>query len=562
MTTNFFRDFDNVKATGGYDLNDKFSLSVNYVGLFYSDDKNIRLRVTGSNNVFGELAYKDNFKNAFLRSSIQAGYRFDKQADEFNKGIDAYGELELTNLELNSYLFEGELKAGYEDLNPRRNNIIYTRAYVDKSFSNDKAKNEFEGSFSRTRKDFYFPADLSTTSQFGVNNNIEKRTEYIASAYDRFDYSISEKLLFYMTVLPYYKSVTKENLYIPVYTTISPSLYDTKVQQLSLSGDAALRLEFDKLSCQLKLSYNERDEQFLVINKDRIPQNFIKDKEELEASKDNHSSLFKMNASLYYDITVKNRIEFTGSASLYRYDTPAESNYDDRDELDFIVYIAHRYNNLTNLQITTSADLNLYHTVYIFPQKSANNNWNRVLRLTSRSIFEPSERFRTVNTISVTANYTVYDFEDLVSTVKSYSFRQFNVKDSTRIMIWGDLGIDLCGEIKLYDRGELNWKAFSMKPLNYFEDRYINVSLIFINENNFLFSGGYKYFEQRKFNYLNGEKIFDTFVRTQGPFTRLRFYLKDSSFLELVSSYDYYRYSNSSQNSSNGNIYINALFNF
>jgi hypothetical protein len=257
-----------------------------------------------------------------------------------------------------------------------------------------------------------------------------------------------------------------------------------------------------------------------------------------------------------------NRLEFSGIASILKYDTPSGSNTDDRDELNFIIYLGHIYNNLKNFQLTSSVDLSLYHTVYIFGEKSSNNNWNRVIRFTSRSDFNPSEKFRTINIFNVLANYTVYDFEDLISSVKSYSFRQFNIKDSTIYNFSDYAGIDIYAELKLYERGELNWKAFSLRPVNYFEDKIINAELNYFFNKFITLSAGYRYFEQRRFLYVDGERVFSNAVKTYGPMAKFRIYLKDNSFAEIIGSYDYYKYGTLLPSSANGNTYINVRWNF
>jgi hypothetical protein len=195
-------------------------------------------------------------------------------------------------------------------------------------------------------------------------------------------------------------------------------------------------------------------------------------------------------------------------------------------------------------------------------EKSANNNWNRVLRLMSKNIFTPMKNFRTINTFSVLANYTVYDFEDLVSDVKSYSFRQFNIKDSTTWKFSGDFGFDVYAELKLYERGELNWREFSEKPVNYFDDRIIDAQLDYFFNKFMTLSGGYRFFEQRMFNYINGDKIFSTSVKTFGPVLRLRADIQKYSYIDLIASYDTYNYGNTLPSTSNGSLYLTVQWNF
>jgi hypothetical protein len=562
LNENFFRDFENVKAGAGYSFNNDFKTSVNYTGMLFSDDKNIQLKGTSSSLFALSGYYTKSYYNLSFNSKLDAGYKLEKQIGELNRGISLAGEFNLNNLFISDFFIDGELKFGYEDLDPRKKNLIISRLYFDKSFNDNLARNEFEGFFSRIRKDFYFPADAATISQFGAPNNLEKRTESIIKGFDRFDYSITPNVLFYINLNPYYRDIIKENLYIPKVSTSSPGIYDTRIQELSVSGDAALQFEYDKVNFQLKTSYYERDEKHFLINPDRIASVFVKEKENLEASKNNHSSRFKLDGNFYYNPTLANRFELSASSSLLRYDTPSETNFDDRDELNLVVYLAHRYDNLKNFQIITSVDMNLYHTVYIFSEKSANNNWNRVLRFTSRNVFTPFKALRTSNTFSVLANYTVYDYEDLVSTVKSYSFRQFNYKDSTILRFTRFWGMDIYGELKLYERGELNWNAFSERPLNYFEDKIINSQLNYFFNKFIIVSAGYRFFEQRRYNYVEGERIFNTYIRTYGPLVKLNVDFKNNSRIEFVGSYDYYDYYGKQPSSSTGNLYINVYWNF
>ncbi len=562
LSTNFYRDFENVKAGVGYKLNNDLTAFVNYTGMLFSDDKNIQLKGASSSLFSLSGIYEKAFSSYAFNSNVSAGYKLEKQIGELNRGMSLAGEFNLDNLFISDFFVDGQLKLGYENLDPRKKNLVVSRLYFDKSFNENLARNEFEGFFSRIRKDFYFPADAGTKSQFGAENNIEKRTESIFRAFDRFDYIISDNAQFFINVNPYYRSIIKENLYIPKITTASPSIYDTRIEELSIAGDVSLLLDFEKFNFQLKASYSERDEKYFLMNPGRIASIFVKEKELLESSKNNHSSRFKLDGNIYYSPVFSNRFELSASSSILKYDTPSDANSDDRDELNFIVYLGHRYNNLDNFILTTSVDLNLYHTVYVFSQKSANNNWNRVLRFTTRNFFSPFEGLKTVNTFSVLANYTVYDFEDIVSSVRSYSFRQLNLKDSTILRFTDALGMDIYGEIKLYERGELNWNAFSQRPLNYFEDKIINSQLNYFFNKFVIVSGGFKFFEQRRFNYSEGERIFDTYIRTYGPMARLRVHWKGSSRVEVIASYDYYDYNNKQPSTSNGSIYINVFWNF
>lgn len=562
LNEKLYRDFDNIKTGVGYNLTEELNISGSYLGQFFSDDRTFQFKGSSSNMAYVSSLYDAVWGGSQVYGVVNAGYKVESQFEELDKGPSLAADFSIYNLSLSDFLIDGQLKLGYESLDPRKKNMVYSRLYIARPFENNLARNEFDGIFSRIRKDFYFPADQNSREQFGINSNIEKRIESIFRAFNRFDYTISDNIALVFNLSPNYRRVTKENEYIPDVPTLQPSIYDTDIQELSVSGDVALNFQFKKVDFQLKAYYRERDEKHFLINPQRIGSNFVRIIEESEATKNNHSSIFKLNSNVYYNINLMNRFEFSGYASVLKYDTQSKLNFDDRDELGFLVYVAHRFNNLRNLILVTSVDLNLYHTVYIFSQKSSNNNWNRVLRFTSRSFFEPSENFRNIGTFSVLANYTVYDFQDVVSSVKSYSFRQVNLKDSLIIKFSKHFGTDIFSELKFYERGELNWSEFTQRPVNYFEDKIINSEFNYFYNRFVTISAGYRYFEQRRYNYIAGERVFDNFVRTTGPFASLKVLWKSNSTVEVLGSYDYYKYGDGTPSTENGNIQIIANWNF
>lgn len=562
LNENLYRDFDNIKTGVGYNVNDNLNISGNFLGQFFSDDRTFQLKGSSSNMAYISSLYEALWGGSQVYSVLNAGYKVESQFEELDKGPSFSGDFNIYNLNLSDFLIDGKLKLGYESLDPRKKNMAYTHLYIARPFENNLARNEFDGIFSRIRKDFYFPADQNSKQQFGINSNIEKRVETIFRVYNRFDYTISKNIALVFNLSPNYRRVTKENEYIPVTPTLQPSIYDTDIQELSLSGDIALNFQLKKVDFQVKAYYSERDEKHFLINSSRVTSNFVRIIEENEATKNNHSSIFKLNTNVYYNVNLMNRFEFSGYASVLKYDTQSRINYDDRDELGFLVYFAHRFNNLSNLVLVTSVDLNLYHTVYIFSQRSSNNNWNRVLRFTSKSFFEPGENFRNVGTFSVLANYTVYDFQDVVSSVRSFSFRQVSLKDSMIVKFSKHFGTDIYGEIKFYERGELNWSEFTQRPVNYFEDKIINSELNYFFNKFVTISAGYRFFEQRRYNYIAGERVFENFVRTTGPFAALKVLWKRNSTIEILTSYDYYKYGDENPSTENSNIQINANWNF
>ncbi|MCX7877637.1 MAG: hypothetical protein N2510_03230 [Ignavibacteria bacterium] len=561
LSKNLYRDFDNLKVSSGYYINPDTRMSLNYKGQFFSDDRSLNLKESSSNTFYVATEYDGIYRGSQINSFLYAGYKSEYQLDEYNRGFSTYGEFNVYNYDVFDFIADAQLKAGYDYLQQRVKSMFLSRLYFERSFENNLARNEFDGVFVRTRKDFYFPADFNTINQFGIKNNIETRKENSVKIFNRFDYSLNSNISFIITLQPYFRKVTKENLYVPSLTIQQPSLYDTEIQEISLNGEVTLNANINKFNLQLKAFYRERDEKNFLINPQKINNSFINIIQDNESNKNNQLSFFQLNSLIYYNLNFMNRIELSGSASILKYDTPSSRNYEDRDELGYNFYVGHRFTNLRNLTVVTAADLSLYHTVYIFSQRSSNNNWNRVIRFTSKSYFTPSSHFRNVAQFSVLANYTVYDFEDIVSSVKSYVFRQLNLKDSVIILLPYNLGADLLAEIKFYERGELNWNSFSQRPVGYFEDKIFNPKLNYFFNKFITLSAGYKYYEQKKYKYTQGIKILDSYLRNYGPFAILKVNWKNNSKIEINASYDYY-YLSDKITDRNFNIQIISIWNF
>ena len=144
---------------------------------------------------------------------------------------------------------------------------------------------------------------------------------------------------------------------------------------------------------------------------------------------------------------------------------------EDRDELVYVASVVtkHKISPLLHLKIITDATAT--HLVYLLAERSANNFWNRTLRLSPVLLFKPHQKFSSANQFEVLANYTVYDFEEYsTGEIRSFSFRQFGFLDSTSLSIAKNISLEWFSYLNMYERGELRWKEFSERPINSFEE--------------------------------------------------------------------------------------------
>jgi hypothetical protein len=175
----------------------------------------------------------------------------------------------------------------------------------------------------------------------------------------------------------------------------------------------------------------------------------------------------------------------------------------------------HQFNN--HLSLRLAADVTLSHLVYLKSVQSANNNWNRVIRLSPIVVYTPVDGFRTVNQAEVLGNYTVYDFEDQGALTRSFSFRQASWLDSTSVRMTQLLSATFVGEIRVYERGILMWRDFKERPQNFFVERTYWPRLRYVPTPGLSLELGYRYFSQDRYKYQNATRILDHQLESSGP---------------------------------------------
>jgi len=178
------------------------------------------------------------------------------------------------------------------------------------------------------------------------------------------------------------------------------------------------------------------------------------------------------------------------------------------------------------------------HLVYLLEERSANNNVNRVLRFAPRVIYRPAEGISSANTFEVLANYTVYDFEEEASLVRSFSYRQFAWLDSTSVDLTHRVGLDFFAYFKLYERGRLNWDDFQERTENSFVDRTLAAQLRFSPSPGTLLAAGIRSFSQSRYDYVSSGKRRAATLHSIGPTCTIQWAIGPASRLLLRGWYE------------------------
>ncbi|MBK9247729.1 MAG: hypothetical protein IPM69_06335 [Ignavibacteria bacterium] len=159
---------------------------------------------------------------------------------------------------------------------------------------------------------------------------------------------------------------------------------------------------------------------------------------------------------------------------ILQYDTPSELNYDDRDELTIMTQAHYQRRISKGLSAGISIQLQMLHLVYLRAQRSALNNWNRILRF-APELMITSHGLQMQPRFEVLANYTAYDFEEQSIDVQSFSFRQVSYRDSITLNLGQDYHAHTSIYARYFERGQLSWSSFSETPLSKNYEQFIKI---------------------------------------------------------------------------------------
>lgn len=449
------------------------------------------------------------------------GYRFDNQLDQHDRGVSYQLGISSDSLTYGGYRTGLNGKLEYDKLDPRALETRNLSLVINKDFF-EQTRNLLRIQYIRNRRDFYDAADTTIRRQYGVSNNIETRTDDSYAFSDILDYTLGRSMLLSFQGNVISREITRQLRYEDLTNPRRPTL-GTTIDELTFDGGVqANYTPGGFLSSSLKFFYQERDEQH-TIQPEQNELTVVSDSlSRVEERKNNHARRTLLALNIGMAPSHADSVALSAATTLLRYDTPTELNDDQRDELRYILSLAatHRFNRYFNIQLLAEADLT--HLVYLLATRSADNTWNRIFRLSPRVAYVSGGGISSVNTFEVLANYTVYDFEYSVSPIRSFAFRQFGFIDSSTVELTRRLAVEWFSQIRLYERGELRWQEFSERPLNYFEDKTYIGTMQYRFRERLVFSLGIRYFSQSRFSYQGTERLPDSFLRSIGPITGIR----------------------------------------
>ncbi len=487
-------------------FDDRLALLGRWSSLIYSDNKAVGLNKASVNSILGGVSYSP---DSLVTITPLAGHRWDNQIDVRDRGLSYSLFAQTNNLAIDGYHLTANAQFQQDRLDPRLLEQHYVRAGAQRTFLGN-TRDSMEVGFSKNRREFYSAS----------SGGLESRVDRIFTFSNLLDYEFDQQFITSLFVNVFSRTLDKDYRTVSPLATL-PAQFNTGIDEFRLDVflQAQYRNDDNGILASTRLSHSERTERHFVKGPTEpgIPASRQLQAQQQEETKDNLARRTTLSGRLQVPVTRSDLLSFSGSASILRYDTPSESNADDRDELLVVLSLSTEHNISRYLDVSFTLDGTLSHIVYLFGALSSNNNINRILRLSPRTIYKPTERITTINSFEVLANYTVYDFESVGAVARSFSYRQFAWSDSTSIELTSRMGLDFLGYLKLYDRGQLNWGDFTERRENSFVDKTYAIQARFSPERDVLLAVGVRYFSQSRYSYTLEQRKLDSFLRSFGP---------------------------------------------
>ena len=370
---------------------------------------------------------------------------------------------------------------------------------------------------STQRRQFYTSLDPSNQLTFGVLHNIFQRDANVLEISNQTKYIVDQN--FSLVV-----SFGVSNQYIDRgyrfkdYLHPASLILDSRIQELQFYGFVSLQwTPLFWLRGECKIAYTEKEERHSVLD-DINASDAVIDTQRASASRlENTAQRTTLTTAIHIELSQDNKIQLVSSAALLRYDTQDILNTDDRDELLLTSGVEYLHRFSSRLSVLFDADLTLFHLVYLNRDKSANNNWNRVIRFSPIVDYMPVSWFRTVLHTEVLANYTISDYEQQVASVRSFSFRQVMWSDSSALWLSERIQCKFSGSLRIFEHGTLRWQEFSEKPEEYAVEKTLWPEIVWSSRIGLKIGFGFRYFGQDRYIYQNSQRIFSQGIEAMGP---------------------------------------------
>ncbi len=464
-----------------------------YFNSWFQSDKQVSANNQFANQALGVFVQKSALKH--LQLTPYLGYQYARNRKHKDWGWDTGLSLKLNRFRFTNYTADINGATNF-DIYPTRRNKEYDLV------------SHFSTRFSRFSSDSLFLHYNDLSKQYYVADSIEQVTIHERSVQNKLFYN---------------------------FNAANRLLLQTRLQSRAISYFNGRSI----LTFENYLRYMHLDRKLNILFTFRTS---AETQDNAGTYTDSRTLRTAFNLNLRYQFNSNQRLIFNSAYVKLQYDTPDSIvNNDDRDELGFVSTIQYQWQISPLLALRLLSYIYLYHQIYIYKERSLNNNWNRIYKLNPRLYYHWGFLSNRLST-EVLANYTIYDFDYLTPEPRSFVFRKYTFSDSLLIRYRTHQFIGGYYRLELEDKGSFFAKEFAQQVLQSYNSRFWTV---FLRNNHFLYFRvdlGYTFYRRKEWRHVPRKKL-NREVTNQGPYLELAYtvlpriiFTANTSFLTLVDS--------------------------
>lgn len=438
------------------------------------------------------------------------GYMRDQRSNRQDGGISWSLHTSFNPITLGETTFEPVIAAEVSYIDPRR--FVTTRYGTRTSYRFEELfdmRSYFW--FGNARRDSYQATSLLNRAESNFIESIEADTTYASVS---INFPVSDNLFAQIDAIGL--NNVRRVLNYPLEDNPDVQLFDSRSlrQHLDLTTTLSYPTQRHRLNAGISWSVQVRESQ--LINTEGLPQDQVRRRAEILENSNFTQTRLELFTNNSMQFSPYYQVGFDMATSILRYDTP-EINKDNRDEFAFLFRLRNQIQ--LSEEFTTAITLagEAFHYVYLFAERSIENNWRRSLRLIPEITWKPNQYFTYRQTFLVRANYTVEDYEIQGRQKADQSAREMALMSAFSYELAPEWTISLEASRSELRIGRLFWKTFEETPIDtlitydaqtLLTKRYGNVSV----------SSGIRYF--RQFDFLQSASV-QIEIEEDGSITRL-----------------------------------------
>lgn len=394
--------------------------------------------------------------NDFISAQALIGFMRDERSGIADDGIMAGLRAETAPFKAGDFTLQANVYSDYADISPRTFQTY--RVQTEAAFEMENFSMDASLRLGRSIRDSYQASSFFNRQSTDFVESVQTDTSgvFLTAYFPMFDVLQSRLDI---NLLNNTRMVTNVRLRDDVEQT----LFDTRLfrQSMDIRFQTVYPYRNSRFSGGLQYSVGTREAR--LINTGGLSEEQIRRRNEILQNSNFDQTRIELFTQNSIAIGERNLTRVFASISILNYDTPG-TNRDDRDELFYQLRLAneHRFSDHFRSRITVAGEYT--HYVYLFAERSIENNKRRSVRLIPEFEWEPFSWLSIRQQFLVRANYTVEDFELPGRPKNDQASREFGIANHADISLNPEWQVHVSASRSELRIGRLLWKEFREIP--------------------------------------------------------------------------------------------------